>query len=1096
MKLSNVDFGESIGLNLSLEEEFEADEFKTLVKTLAGTSPQFSFKGRALLLFYQQQKKTACLELHAGSHLEQETLNRLFQAKDRAVVLVKDLKKKNVFLEIRLFTERKVYAAAPLDISLDNDFRLNAANEAGSIIKDLVKFMENEFLYDGHLFIQPNTKGEMNGRLIGNRYVCHVKYDIATASIRARNLKRKNRNAVEHMQEIRMIMGKIRFVDGISGLQTAAQQLYEEDFEKNKEFEDIWNAYNEAERAKAVDETNMVGAIAYTVVRDFPHMELRLASKMNFSGSNAFLQSSQGYAVCAQSDFEMARREAASDISTAEQAISEEIAIVSILDILKKNRKPVIFLCDAVTWNARKNVLDIDVDWENQQLDPIPLRGYIFASYNGSRTMIERRTHAYDDIQMQRAALPDLRTIIGSGKTLNHEIVKHKNIVNRKLLKKIFSSSDDLFTEKQIEAIDIAINTPDIALIQGPPGTGKTTIIRAIVERLHELYPEELRILISSTQHEAVDNAIRGMICGGLPPVRIQNGHSKSMRGDQQNKIAWLENLTEKCDELINEMPENRDLMKYRHVYQLLEEIRCHGCRNFEASRMRVQKLQEFLQALGYDEYIVDRVHQLESRFIEAGSEDDDKVEENSRLEALLAEQSITAKDFLENQGQHALIRLQTYLRFFDGTHADELLACVHADWTPLCLARKGRQRSEDIQQYFKAYREDVERLVTQIKHPIIAPAIEALEKELGMMLDEVKAYVDGLAGKERTLADVLWEFRDDISNPNGIERVLQQYSRVKAATCQQAAIRGMTHNGFIQQGSDVAYHYVIIDEAARSNPLDLLIPMARGAHIILVGDQRQLPHMLEKNITDRVLEHVDEADREHKKELLSESLFQRLFRQLKQADGLPRVTMLEDQYRMHPVIGEFVSDSFYDGKLRSPLPAEKRAHNLGLFDDKPVAWIDIPLSMGKESRDNFSYQRQAEAAHIKEIVRAIYAKNNHFSIGIITFYRAQVAAIISALSEFPRAQQELAVGTVDAFQGNEFDIVILSTVRSNTHLDHRRRVGFLDNPNRLCVAFSRAKRLLICVGDHETVAGTSEHPVIRSFEKFYELCRKEGYDA
>ena len=372
---------------------------------------------------------------------------------------------------------------------------------------------------------------------------------------------------------------------------------------------------------------------------------------------------------------------------------------------------------------------------------------------------------------------------------------------------------------------------------------------------------------------------------------------------------------------------------------------------------------------------------------------------------------------------------------------------------------------------------------------------MQKLSRMLVNVLDEVKSYVDSLAGKQQTVYDVLYDFRDAIGNPSCIEQVLAKYSKVKAATCQQAALHFSKRGGFLEQSSDVTYHYVIIDEAARSNPLDLLIPMARGQRVILVGDQNQLPHMLEPDVTTRVLDQYGPEERRNKEALLRESLFQRLYRQLQAQDGVRRVTMLEDQYRMHPVIGDFVSSCFYNGKLRSKATAEAKVHNLGLFDDKPVVWINVPVRAGEERKVGTSRERPAEIDRIIETVQRIYGQNPKFSIGIITFYLAQASKIGARLKSFPiEFQQHVECGTVDAFQGKEFDAVILSTVRSNAYLNHRRRVGFLDNTNRLCVAFSRAKRLLIVIGDLETVAGSATHPVIPAFESFCELCQKEGY--
>ena len=1106
MKTRDIDFGERRSVNLQPEEELSAEEGRFLRDHLTG----FRFFHEKLLLFYKKDDKETSVTLSAKTRFAQEMLQEFEQASNRSVISLRDVSKNNVLIEIRTFTERKEYAAAPLSISLDEDFRLEAMNLVNLDSRNPVKFMTEEFVCEGRLFVQPMKKDDVHGRLLGHRYICEVTYDPKTATVRALRLRRKFHQQVEHISAIRMVTGKIAFVDGTAALRNEARALYEANRDVNQEFEEIWNAYNDAEKAGAVDETNELGAIAYRVVKETPRIQLRLAREMT-SSKDVFLQSSQGYAVCAKTSFDDVRRSLERKMTAAksktennvdektddtkDQVAKEDTGVttVEILDALSRERKPIVFLSNEVSWNAKDKLLTVILD-RSMEPPQIPRAGYIFASYGGSRIMIDRRTRAYDDIQAEHAAMPGLRNIIGSGQPLDREGVKRKKVVNRNLLKKIFGEeSKNHFTEKQMEAIGIAINTPDIAIIQGPPGTGKTTIIRAIVERLHELHSDDLRILISSTQHEAVDNAIRGMTHCGMPPIRIQNGRGKAVRGDQQNKAAWLAGLTEACDAILKKAPENKNLLRHRHVYQLLEAIRREGVVNLEACEEEIKELQLEMQSLGYDESIIDRIHALQERFIEVRHGAEDSAEDDDRLASLLSAQCRTPEEFLQ-QGPKELIRLQTYLQFLDESQQAQMEPLIKSDWMPLRCVR-GKKHPDDFQEKFAAFREDIDRMVAAVTGPTEDPAVQELSRTLARVLDEVKSYVDSLAGKQRTVYDVLWEFRDAIGNPSCIEQVLAKYSKVKAATCQQAALHFSKRGGFLEQSSDVTYHYVIIDEAARSNPLDLLIPMARGQRIILVGDQNQLPHMLEPEVTEKVLDLYDPGERKHKESLLRESLFQRLYRQLQKQDGVRRVTMLEDQYRMHPVIGDFVSSCFYDGKLRSKATAEAKAHDLGLFDDKPVAWIDVPARAGEEKKAGTSRKRPAEIDCVIETVQRIYERNSKFSIGIITFYLAQANEIGARLKSFPMEfQQCVECGTVDAFQGKEFDVVILSTVRSNAYLNHRRRVGFLDNPNRLCVAFSRAKRLLIVIGDAETVAGSATQPVIPSFESFYELCQKEGY--
>ena len=113
--------------------------------------------------------------------------------------------------------------------------------------------------------------------------------------------------------------------------------------------------------------------------------------------------------------------------------------------------------------------------------------------------------------------------------------------------------------------------------------------------------------------------------------------------------------------------------------------------------------------------------------------------------------------------------------------------------------------------------------------------------------------------------------------------------------------------------GDDTVFRTVIVDEAARSNPLDLLIPMACAKwRIVLVGDHRQLPHLLEPDV-EREIRRV--GPQEETRTALRQSLFEKLFIELRErekTDGVRRTVTLDTQYRMHPLLGQFVSEQFY----------------------------------------------------------------------------------------------------------------------------------------------------------------------------------------
>jgi superfamily I DNA and/or RNA helicase len=248
---------------------------------------------------------------------------------------------------------------------------------------------------------------------------------------------------------------------------------------------------------------------------------------------------------------------------------------------------------------------------------------------------------------------------------------------------------------------------------------------------------------------------------------------------------------------------------------------------------------------------------------------------------------------------------------------------------------------------------------------------------------------------------------------------------------------------------------------------------------------------MLEPDIIEKYRDLHPDFD----EQLLQQSLFERLFDLFKKAEqrgGPTRAVMLTDDFRMHPSISRLVSDLFYGGDVNPRCTVETRAHGLSCYGPGPFCWVDVPIQHGAE--DGVQSKRRASEAHVlmEELERILSADQNA-TVGVITFYERQAALLADLCTRLPGSWQDrIRTGTVDAFQGREFDIVLLSSVRSNKESSIRRRVGFLAYPNRLCVAFSRARKLLVTIGDSETVAGSSEHPVITEFHALLAACKGE----
>ncbi len=208
----------------------------------------------------------------------------------------------------------------------------------------------------------------------------------------------------------------------------------------------------------------------------------------------------------------------------------------------------------------------------------------------------------------------------------------------------------------------------------------------------------------------------------------------------------------------------------------------------------------------------------------------------------------------------------------------------------------------------------------------------------------------------------------------------------------------------------------------------------------------------------------------------------------------------------MPKTLGDIISEYFYDGELESPLGnSEQHTPNLSIIKGMHLVWLDV--TGGRQSQTSeHSIVRQSEVVAIIRMLKAMIISSPNakdYTFAVITFYSAQRNRLLQAinsdefLSEWDPKHRRIMVGTVDAFQGMEADIVFLSLVRSLPKYDKGRNLyGFLSNSNRQCVALSRAKRCLIIAGDKSMISGAREaaaKDAMPAILKIYQLCRKEG---
>jgi superfamily I DNA and/or RNA helicase len=175
----------------------------------------------------------------------------------------------------------------------------------------------------------------------------------------------------------------------------------------------------------------------------------------------------------------------------------------------------------------------------------------------------------------------------------------------------------------------------------------------------------------------------------------------------------------------------------------------------------------------------------------------------------------------------------------------------------------------------------------------------------------------------------------------------LLAYTKVLGATNQQSISKNMN----LIKNDDVMFDNVFIDEAATSSPLDLFIPMSvANKKIILVGDYKQLPNITDEGIIDEIQDGLNKNSDDSEDKDISSTMKKTLFEiliekahQLEAKDGRRRVIMLDTQFKMHPKLGEIVSNSFYEGVIKSVRPESEFIHNYHNLKDKYLYWLDTP---------------------------------------------------------------------------------------------------------------------------------------------------------
>jgi superfamily I DNA and/or RNA helicase len=594
---------------------------------------------------------------------------------------------------------------------------------------------------------------------------------------------------------------------------------------------------------------------------------------------------------------------------------------------------------------------------------------------------------------------------------------------------KTFSKSEILkLNDSQRKSVLRALFAKDLCLLQGPPGTGKTTVIAELIWQ-HIRQSQTTHLLVTSETNLAVDNAL---------------------------------------EKLMNVKNPNPELTKY---ITLIKPIRFGKATKFEEEgrKYSIERIEKWLE----EEYIKEVDYENEQLGIEGGIDDidDGNIEDNPNINAIqqwmirIAERSDSRNLKYEN---------------------------VLKDWvTELSMPLKETKQFFK-EKYFK-YANVIGSTCSSTGSPAFARDYQIIfnpnaTKDTFKKINEIN-FLISKKPESRKIHSLIEELGLDIQNPT-----TNNFEELKAALSSYQLI---------------VFDTVIMDEASKATPPDLLLPLCFGKKSIIIGDHRQLPPLLnEKDFKETLLDlndkRANELAEEIDREFVETSQFKRLILNPQVSHTIK--STFNVQYRMHPHINDVIKQFYLDDEcgglvcgldkeqVDSPDLKNPQSRFHGFFHDGFIndhthtIWINVdePEMIDGTSRTNdmeveavkrvLTYLKHSQGfdEYMKfwDGIRDEEKRKLEKEVGVISFYGKQVGKLREVRTTANQLGIPIRLNTVDKFQGMERNIIIVSTVRSdklnvgNNNIKTNTDIGFAKAPERLNVALSRARRLLIVVGN------------------------------
>lgn len=684
-----------------------------------------------------------------------------------------------------------------------------------------------------------------------------------------------------------------------------------------------------------------------------------------------------------------------------------------------------------------------------------------------------------------------------------HELSEYKELESRQLL---------ALNQSQKNAVLKALYAKDLCLLQGPPGTGKTTVIAELIWQ-HILKDPTKKLLLTSETNLAVDNALEKLMGSRnvnealspylsiIKPLRF----GKSSKFEEDGKKYSVERIEKWLD---NEYEEE---FVYENELSSLENVTEESQDNQEDGDINNNAVQQWMTMI--------------AQRAQAYAEQNPRYAEltNMYSTSLSSPDGITKRYFKEKYFKHANVIGSTCSSTGSPSFAADYASVYSSTVYDKFVEKEGyKQTISDIKGLIVAannedssFRDTAQSIIKRIMRENNIKTEDELRELLDEPTDNVKHFLF-----DYDLKALLRPKR-----PKKFETILERL--------------GFDSEEQFEQTKNIYFDTVIMDEASKATPPDLVLPLCFGRKSIVIGDHRQLPPMLyEQDFKEALLSLDDEkaaalAD-DIDRQFVNTSQFARLILNPKVSKSIKSV--FTEQYRMHPQINDAIKQFYKNDegglscgldlkKVDSPNLAEPESRYHGFYHpgfispDVHVLWIKVDEP--EQRTDSKALYNEKEVEAVKRVlqylkhskgfeeymqywdnnIRSTERRNIEKEIGVISFYGQQVKHLNEVKLVARNNGMRIKLNTVDKFQGMERNIVIVSTVRSDKYKTAQGVVtnndpGFAKSPERLNVALSRARRLLIVVGnneffDHVKDANSGNylyHNVIEEMQKHHEI--------